>query len=156
MVSSMQPVLEPAFNDLCLKLGGLRSALRAVQVSVSSDEELSAEAHGLLLLLDEVIHGAERARKAARLPVDIDAVRRALPRCQQRLSEFRVAFYTGLNAPERVEELDRTGRDEAATYIGRCGGPLKTAEFALAACWRKVGEYSALNPGGAVPGFPTF
>lgn len=153
---AMPTILEPAFSELCLKLGSLRTALRAVQVSVSGDAPLAAEAHELLLILDETILGAERARKAARLPVDIDAVRRALPRCQERLNHFKAAFYAGLDAPRRVEELERAGREEAAGYIARCGGPLSTAEFALAACWRKVGEYSALNPGGAIPGFPRF
>ena len=62
---AMPTILEPAFSELCLKLGSLRTALRAVQVSVSGDAPLAAEAHELLLILDETILGAERARKAA-------------------------------------------------------------------------------------------
>jgi hypothetical protein len=145
-------MLEPPFKDLCIQLSNLRLSLRAVQVAVSSDEALSGSAREALAVLDEVIQGAERGRKASRLPVNIDGVRRALPRCQRRFSDFKALFYSGVGSAERTAELGAAGRHEATYYIGRCSAPLFAAERALGFCWRKVGEYSALNPGGVVPG----
>ncbi|HWQ55024.1 MAG TPA: hypothetical protein VN442_15160 [Bryobacteraceae bacterium] len=103
--------------------------------------------------MDEVIQGAERARKASRLPADVDTVRRVLPRCQRRFSECKEAFYAGMDAPGHITGLNDAGHQEIAWYIGRCAAPLHAAEFSLSTCWRKLGEYSALNPGGVIPGF---
>lgn len=145
-------LLEPVFNDFCLKLAALRSALRAVQVAAATEEAVSSAARELLLTVDEVIQGAERARKASRLPADVDAVRRVLPRCQRRFSECKQVFYSGMDSPERIAGLTAAGQEEVAWYIGRCAAPLHAAEFALSTCWRRMGEYSAVNPGGVIPG----
>jgi len=147
-------MLEPVFNDLCLQLARLRTALRAVQVSVAGDTEAAGETRTLALLLGEVMERAERARKASRLPVDIDGVRRALPRCQRQFGEWKDLFYAGPGSPAREERLAEAECHEALYYTRRCSEPLFAAERALSACWQKVGLYSALNPGGVVPGLP--
>jgi hypothetical protein len=146
-------MLEPSFNDLCRQLSTLRMAMRAVQVAAAGDAAMAGSAQDALAIVDDVILGAERGRNASRLPVDIDAVRRVLPRCQRRFGEFKERFYGGMNSPQRLAELGEAGAEEIVYYIGRCSGPLFASERALGACWRTVGEYSALNPGGAIPGF---
>lgn len=147
-------MLEPVFDDLCRQLAQLRTALRAMQVAVAADAEAAGETRALALLLGEVLERAERARKASRLPVDIDGIRRSLPRCQRQFGEFKTLFYAGPGSPERAARLEEAESCEALYYTRRCSEPLFAAERALSACWQKVGVYSALNPGGVVPGIP--
>lgn len=146
-------MLEQPFNDLYTKLTNLRGAFRHVQISCAHDDALTAEMREMLAALDALMLVCDRARKAARLPVDVDTVRRALPRCQRQLSELKARFRTGLGAPVNLEAHQAAGRVELAWHIGRCQGPLHAAEWAISACWSKLGEYSVLNPGGAIPGF---
>jgi len=146
-------MLEQPFDDLCVQVSGLGAALRAVQAAAPDDDATSADVRDLLQLLDEILRGAQRAHHAARLPVHIDVVRRAMPRCQHQLSKLKSRFCTGLYAPAFLAELRAAGREETAWHVERCLGPLYAAERAMAACWTSVGQYSALNPGGAIPGF---
>ena len=146
-------MLEKSFNDLCANLGYFRNSLRQVQVAATHQESLSAELRGLLAALDAVTLAAERARNAARLPVDVDAVRRSLPHCQRQLSVLKERFYGGIGAPAELDAHRAEGRQEVAWYLGRCQPPLRAAEWSVSACWSELGEYSLLNPGGAMPGF---
>ena len=146
-------MLEKAFTDLCLKLAALRGSLRTVQVDAAHDEELSGELRELVAALDAVVAVAGKARNAARLPVDVDAVRRSLPGCQRQLSLLKERFHAGMGAPGRLDRYRAEGHEELAWHIGRCNAPLFAAEWAISACWSGLAEYAVLNPGGAIPGF---
>jgi hypothetical protein len=143
--------LEKSIDDLCRRLAELRAALRAVQV-IAGDGEPAADVREVVILLDSAAEPAEKARKAARLPVEIDAVRCALPRSQRQFSLLKHQFRSTVNAQERLDGWRSAGREDLVYYIGRCSGPLFAAEWALGACWSSLAEYAALNPGGAIPG----
>jgi hypothetical protein len=106
-----------------------------------------------MALAEEAALSAERGRKAARPPVDIDGIRRALPRCQRQMSRLIETFRGGLGSPEKMEEFRRGERHALAWAVGRAAAPLFAADWALGACWRQAGAYAALNPGGAMPSF---
>ena len=69
------------------------------------------------------------------------------------VSAARRAFHVW-SKTAREERLAEAECHEALYYTRRCSEPLFAAERALSACWQKVGLYSALNPGGVVPGLP--
>jgi hypothetical protein len=146
-------MLERTFAELCDRLADLRSSLRAVQVAAAQDELLSGELQELVRTLDGVTAAAQKARHASRLPVDVDAVRRALPGCQRELSGLKVRFCAGVSAAETMEAHRAEGRAELAWHIGRCSPPLFAAERAIASCWTALGKYALSHPGGAIPGF---
>jgi hypothetical protein len=145
-------LLEQSMNDLCRRLAELRAALRAVQVA-AGDGEPAAGIRELVAVLDSAAEAAEKARKAARLPIEIDGVRCALPRSQRQFSVLKHQFCATLNARQTLDTWQSAGREDLVYYIGRCSGPLFAAERALGTCWTRLAEYSALNPGGVMPGF---
>jgi hypothetical protein len=120
---------------------------------MGEDERVVVELGELLPALDAVSAAAQKAHKGARPPVDVDAVRRALPRCQRDLSGLKRRFFSGLGGQAAVERHRAEGRDELAWHIVRCATPLMAAEWAISVCWSRLGEYAVTHPGGAVPGF---
>lgn len=141
--------MEKAFIDLCRELGNARTALRLLHAGTGGDPEITAAAASLIAIAGEALDTAERGRKAARIPVNIDVVRRSLPKCQRQISRLMKEFRDGVNAPERM----RAYPPEVAWAVGRCAAPMFAADWAISACWRKAAEYAALNPGGVMPSF---
>ena len=145
--------LEESFDDLCSGLANLRIALQLVQAAAAQDEKICADLNHFADLLDGLTKVAQKARKAACHPVDVDNTRRTLPRCQRQFNLLKAEFRARMGGPERIEELRKAGREEVAWHIGRCYEPLAAAERALTACWLGLGEYAVLKPGGVIPGF---
>src|SRR4051812_38768673 len=84
--------MEREFGDLCAKLAHLRGALGAAQIAAAHDERLTAELRELVAAVDAIAFSAERARNASREPIDVDAIRRALPPCQRQFNLLKQRF----------------------------------------------------------------
>ncbi len=147
-------MLEKSFTDLCTQLNSFRVTLRAAQVALAGDDALTGAAQNIVTMLDQVVLQAQRAQKAARLPTDIDAARRALPKAQRQFSMLVQQYRASLDSPKVVEELRAAGRENAIYALSRCNAPIFAADWALSECWRNMAEWSVLNPGGVIPFVP--
>jgi hypothetical protein len=147
-------MLEKSFIDLCTQLNGFRLTLRSAEVALAGDEALTGAAQGIVAMLDQVVLLAQRAQKAARLPADIDAARRALPKAQRQFSMLVQQYRASLDSPKVIEQLRAAGRENAIYALSRCNAPIFAADWALSECWRSLAEWAVFNPGGVIPFVP--
>lgn len=149
--------LEKTFRQLTVSLHKLEDELNDLHVnSGDTPNDVSVLADRLEATIADMqgtIYGARRAalqaRKSVNAPTDLDRVRRALTRCQERFHRVEQLFASELASYEKLTDLARLGNERRAWQpwvemvkvgIERCREPIEQASRAIAACWGELAE----------------
>lgn len=152
--------LEATFRELTSELRKLHDTLIALRLTVVEDKPLKGEAAlvdyfedsilDLLGLLNESMRAARTAQKTVEQEPDLNAARRALNICQDRVHRIEQQFAADMVSYEKLKDLAGLGSSRRGEWlpwsnsvkqgIEQCRPPLEGAVKAMAACWQEIAE----------------
>jgi len=152
--------LEAKFRELILELGKVQDTLVALRLTVVEDKPAKGDAAlvdrlgdvilDMMGFLDEALNSARTAQKRTGHTLDLNAARRALTTCQERVHRIGQLFAVELVSYEILKDLASLGHQRRGEWvpwtnsvkqgIEQCREPLDLAAKALAACWQEIAE----------------
>jgi hypothetical protein len=157
--------LEKVFREFAVRLLRLRDRVQELRLTVVEDRPPKRDAvvvddfeyavEDILGWLAEAIDGSGKAAKAAGHPVNIDAARRSLTSCQEKVRQIEKCFAAKLASYEKVSDLTKFGAERRGEWpswvssvrqgIEQCRQPLEDAGGGLAECWQEIAERAGMT-----------
>lgn len=152
--------LEATFRELFVQLRRVNDTFVALRLTVGEDKPRKGEAAlvdhfedtilEMMGQLDDCLKAARAAHKAVGHPLDLDAARRALAKCQESFHRIEQQFSADLVSYEKLKDLVAVGAERGSEWrswagsvkygLEQCRQPLDSASKALAACWQEIAE----------------